>query len=209
MPRPAGVRNRDFEKKRIALLDTLTEFALNDDLRSPSLRQFAIAASASEPTLRHYFGDRRGVVIAVLNHIHDRALPIWEAVRHPSTDPGTAVEEYFRITQVGLLHGGFARAHAFGIIEGMADEVVGRAYLELLLDPALDAVADKLIATPKGNITKENGRSAAFLMLAPILVMTLHQHLLGGKDLSPVDPEAFLQQIQGWLATGLSGKNGR
>ena len=46
MPRPAGVRNHDFEAKKTALLDTLSEFALNDDLRRPSLRQFAIAAQS-------------------------------------------------------------------------------------------------------------------------------------------------------------------
>lgn len=206
MPRPAGVRNRDFDLKRTALLETLTEFALNDDLRSPSLRQFAIAASASEPTLRHYFGDRRGVVIAILEHIHDRALPIWNAVRTPSSDPATAVEEYFRVTRAGLLHGGFARAHAFGIIEGLADEAVGQAYLEYLLDPALEAVGAKLRATPGGSITAENERTSAFLMMAPILVMTLHQHLLGGEDRSPLDPDQFLEQIQNWLALGLTAK---
>ena len=69
MPRPAGVRNHNFEAKRTALLETLTEFALQDDLRRPSLRQFALAAGASEPTLRHYFRDRQGVVIAILVRI--------------------------------------------------------------------------------------------------------------------------------------------
>ncbi len=207
MPRPAGVRNRDFEKKREILLDTLTEFALNDDLRSPSLRQFAIAASASEPTLRHYFGDRRGVVIAILGHINKRALPIWSVVRTPSDNPGAAVEEYFRVTRAGMVHGGFARAHAFGIIEGMADEVVGQAYLEYLLDPALEAVREKLSQTPGGGISEENGRAAAFMMLSPILVMTLHQLLLGGEERSPLDPDTFFSQIQTWLASGFSAQN--
>jgi len=207
MPRPAGVRNRDFEKKREVLLDTLTEFALNDDLRSPSLRQFAIAARASEPTLRHYFGDRRGVVIAILGHINKRGLPIWDVVRTPSSDPASAVEEYFRVTRAGMVHGGFARAHAFGIIEGIADEAVGQAYLEHLLDPALEAVRAKLTDTPGGTISAENGRAAAFMMLSPILVMTLHQHLLGGQERTPIESDAFFNQIQGWLASGFSTKN--
>ncbi|MEM1087117.1 MAG: TetR/AcrR family transcriptional regulator [Pseudomonadota bacterium] len=208
MPRPAGVRNHDFEKKRSALLDQLTDFALNDDLRRPSLRQFAIAAGASEPTLRHYFSDRQGVVIAILNHIHDRGLSLWDVIKTPSKDAASAVEEYFRVTQAGLTHGGFARAHAFGLIEGMADEVVGQAYLKALLDPALQAVQSKLEATAGATYQGEAGRSAAFMMLAPILVMTLHQQLLGGSDSSPIESNSFLDQIQKWLVSGLPGKSG-
>lgn len=204
MPRPAGVRNHDFERKRTALLETLTEFALNDDLRRPSLRQFAIAAGASEPTLRHYFSDRQGVVIAILAHIHKRATPLWDIIAIPSPDSATAVEEYFRVTQAGLTHAGFARAHAFGFIEGMADETVGQAYLEYLLDPALEAVSQKLAVTPNSPQTEDERRSAAFLMLSPILVMTLHQQLLGGSEASPLNIEASLTQMQKWLAVGLS-----
>ena len=66
-----------------------------------------------------------------------RAIPLWQVIATGSPDTATAVEEYFRVTEAGLTHGGFARAHAFGIIEGMADEKVGQAYLEFLLDPAL------------------------------------------------------------------------
>ncbi|MDJ0920345.1 MAG: hypothetical protein QNI84_04400 [Henriciella sp.] len=205
MPRPAGVRNHDFEAKRTALLDTLTEFALKDDLRRPSLRQFAIAVGASEPTLRHYFGDRQGVVIAILGHIHERAIPLWDIVATPSEAPGTAVEEYYRVSRAGMTHGGFAKAHAFGLVEGMADETVGRAYLELLLDPALDAVSRKLSATKGGPSTPAEVKASAFLMLAPILVMTLHQELLGGAEVSPLDSDELLGQMQGWLASGIAG----
>lgn len=205
MPRPAGVRNHDFIAKRTALLDRLTDFALNDDLRRPSLRQFAIAAGASEPTLRHYFSDRRGIVLAILDHINARAAPLWEIITTPAKGPAQAVEEYFRVTQAGLTHGGFARAHAFGLIEGMADEVVGQAYLRTVLDPALKVVQDKLQATSGEVYAGEAGRAAAFMMLAPILVMTLHQQLLGGADASPIEGQSFLGQIQSWLVSGLPG----
>ncbi|MEC7289492.1 MAG: hypothetical protein VXW22_05295 [Pseudomonadota bacterium] len=204
MPRPAGVRNHNFEAKRTALLDALTEFALRDDLRRPSLRQFALAAQASEPTLRHYFKDRQGVVIAILEHIHTRALPLWDVIKTGAPDTATAVEEYFRVTEAGLTHGGFARAHAFGIIEGMADEAVGQAYLEYLLDPALEAVSEKMAATPGRPETEVERRASAFMMLSPILVMTLHQQLLGGAEASPIDTDGFMKMMQSWLASGLS-----
>lgn len=203
MPRPAGVRNHDFEEKRTALLETLTEFALTDDLRRPSLRQFAIAAGASEPTLRHYFGDRRGLVIAILQHINQRAQPLWTIVATGATDPEAAVEEYFRVTKAGMEHGGFARAHAFGIIEGLADTEVGDAYLKFVLDPALGTVSDKLEATPGGPKDAQDGRVAAFMILAPLLVMTLHQELLGGSKDTPIDQDDFLDRVKSWMASAL------
>ncbi|MEO0786583.1 MAG: hypothetical protein AAFY10_12875, partial [Pseudomonadota bacterium] len=86
MPRPAGVRNRDFADKRASLLATLTDFALNSDLRRPSLRQFAIAAEASEPTLRHYFQDRQGVVVAILECIGERGQALWNMIATPASD---------------------------------------------------------------------------------------------------------------------------
>lgn len=203
MPRPAGVRNHDFEAKRKALLDTLTEYALNDDLRRPSLRQFAIAAGASEPTLRHYFSDRRGVVIAILEHINARTVPLWDIIATPAEKLETAVEEYYRVSQAGLWHAGFARAHAFGLIEGLADEQVGRAYLKFLLNPALEAASKKV----EGSDDRvPSGRAAAFLMMSPMLVMTLHQHLLGGADMDPIDEDGLLANLQKLLVTGLASK---
>lgn len=76
MPRPAGARNHDFDEKRAALLDALTDFALSADLRRPSLRQFAQAMNASEPTLRHYFGDRQGLIIEILENIGRKGAPL-------------------------------------------------------------------------------------------------------------------------------------
>ena len=205
MPRPAGVRNHDFESKRTALLDTLTQFALEDNMQRPSLRQFAIAARASEPTLRHYFRDRQGLIIAILQYISLKARDHWDTVAVGASDTPTAVQDYFRETHLGFMQGGFARAHAFGIIEGMADETVGHAYLEYLLEPALDAVSLKLDATPGGPIDKTEQRVAAFMLLSPVLVMTLHQKLLGGEGRSPMNVPDFVSQMCVWISSGLTG----
>jgi AcrR family transcriptional regulator len=125
MPRPAGARNHDFDEKRQALLETLTDFALQASLSRPSLRQFAIAAHQSEPTLRHYFGDRQGLVIEIIEHIASRAEDVWRRVSKPSPDPAAAIQDYLGLAEKGMAHGNFTRAHAFGLIEGFADPVVG------------------------------------------------------------------------------------
>ena len=193
MPRPVGVRNKDFVEKRQALLGKLTDFALSSDLRRPSLRQFAIAAGASEPTLRHYFGDRQGVVLAVLEEIGARGDPLWSTIASPASDQATAIVEYFRISEAGMRHGGFVRAHAFGIIEGVADEKAGAAYLEFVLEPALKAVSEKLRNTPGASSDGSALKAAAFAALSPMLVLSLHQDLLGGNTTDPISAEQCLR----------------
>lgn len=204
MPRPAGARNHDFDLKRAALLDALTDFALSADLRRPSLRQFALAVHQSEPTLRHYFTDRQGLVIEILENIGRRATPLWAMVAMPAADPATALEEYFRISEAGMRVGGFIRAHAFGLIEGLADEAAGKAYLEKVLEPALKSVSDKLRATPGGPKTDAELRAAALATLSPMLVMSLHQELLGGAGSAPIDIGETMTSLRGWLSKGLS-----
>jgi AcrR family transcriptional regulator len=204
MPRPAGARNHDFDLKRAALLDALTDFALSADLRRPSLRQFALAVHQSEPTLRHYFTDRQGLVIEILENIGRRATPLWAMVALPASDQATALEEYFRISEAGMRVGGFIRAHAFGLIEGLADEAAGKAYLEKVLEPALKSVSDKLRATPGGPKTEPELRAAALATLSPMLVMSLHQELLGGADSAPIDIGETMTSLRGWLSKGLS-----
>jgi AcrR family transcriptional regulator len=204
MPRPAGARNHDFDLKRAALLDALTDFALSADLRRPSLRQFALAVHQSEPTLRHYFTDRQGLVIEILENIGRRATPLWAMVAMPAADQATALEEYFRISEAGMRVGGFIRAHAFGLIEGLADELAGKAYLEKVLEPALKSVSDKLRATPGGPKTEASLRAAALATLSPMLVMSLHQELLGGAESAPIDIGETMTSLRGWLSKGLS-----
>ncbi|MEO0465698.1 MAG: hypothetical protein AAF216_04080 [Pseudomonadota bacterium] len=204
MPRPAGVRNRDFAEKRLALLDTLCDFALNCDLRRPSLRQFALAASASEPTLRHYFKDRQGVVMAILERIGVRGEPLWQTIATPASDTAKALEEYFRVSEAGMRHGGFIRAHAFGIIEGVADPAAAKAYLEHILEPALAAVEAKLSGSMLKGGDRKFLRAAALASLAPMLVMCLHQDLLGGDDAWPFDVPATMAHLQTMLSQGVS-----
>lgn len=204
MPRPAGARNHDFDEKRAALLDALTEFALSADLRRPSLRQFAQAMNASEPTLRHYFGDRQGLILEILENIGRKGAPLWAMVATPSADPATAFEEYFRISEAGMQLGGFIRAHAFGLIEGLADEAIGQAYLEKVLEPALAAVANKLRATPGAPQEETALRAAALAALSPLLVMSLHQQLLGGATSAPIDTSGVIRMLQGWLGKAVT-----
>lgn len=206
MARPAGARNQDFDEKRAALLDKLTEFALNASLTRPSLRQFAIAAGQSEPTLRHYFGDRQGLVIDIIHNISKRSQPIWEAVSAPSSDPGTALSEYIDFAEKGMREGRFTRAHAFGLIEGFADEAVGKVYLAEMLEPSLAAFSYKLRASGAKSHDEATLRAASLVATAPLLVFGVHQELLDGKSTMPFDIDATFDFIKSCLSESFSVK---
>lgn len=203
MPRPAGARNYDFEEKRGALLDQLTIYALTADLRRPSLRQFALAVEQSEPTLRHYFGDRQQMVAEIIANIGAMATPIWEGFAGPAESSDVAIDQYFIMVEKSLTHGQFARAHAFGLIEGLADETVGRAYLEKLLEPALRSIAEKLRAAPGGPRTENGLRTASLAILSPLLMMTLHQDFFGGAEAAPIDKREVMRRLKNGVARSL------
>lgn len=199
MPRPVGRRNKGFDKKRDKLVRDLTEFALNADLRRPSLRQFAQQAGVSEPTLRHYFGDRQAVVRAILEDIARRGAVLWEALAAPSKSVDAALGDYFRVAEMGMAHGGFIRTHAFGLVEGLADPELGQAYLELIFEPSLKVIADKLRASGAGDVSDGELRTAAFAVFSPLVMMSLHQDLLGGKGQAPTDLSAAMKTLQTWI----------
>ena len=196
MPRPAGVRNKDFVEKRQALLSKLTDFALSSDLRRPSLRSLRlqqVRLSRRSDTISLI---AKGLCSQYSKKLGHAGAHLWSTIATPATDPETAILEYFRISEAGMRHGGFVRAHAFGIIEGVADDQAGRAYLEHVLEPALRAVSEKLGNTPGAPQDPAALKAAAFAALSPMLVISLHQDLLGGNKTDPISAEQLFAHLQ-------------
>ncbi len=208
MPRPSGVRNHDFEDKRTYLIEGLTEFALRAELKRPSLRQFAIAVDASEPTLRHYFGDRKGVIKAIIAQLGKQALAGAALACDGAPDGPLAIQEARDVIGEALKDEQVLRGHAFGIIEGLADPEAGRAYLEFMLEPALQAV-ERQISERFGSLqTPAALRAASLALVSPILVMGLQQNLMramGDDAMECPDPSS---QISAWLDLGISVQPG-
>lgn len=204
MARTPGARNHDFESKRAALLDILTDFALDGEFHRPSLRQFALAAGTSEPTLRHYFTDRQGLVIAILETIGQRGPAIGIFASVPAPGPTEALQECLRASLDGLRKHGQMRAHAFGLVEGAACPRAGRAYLDHVLEPELGAICRKLEATPGCPREPDTLRAAALATLSPVLVMSLHQDLLGGHVAAPLDGLRVVSHLETWLGSALA-----
>jgi AcrR family transcriptional regulator len=202
MGRPLGARSPDYDRKKADLIDRLTAHALGVDVHRASLRELAIAANVSVPTLRHYFTSREGVMEAVMTRIAERGAPYVSYVAAASGNFADSVRGYLHLSRAGMEHGGFARAHAFGIIEGSAESRLGAAYLKTLLDPSLDALAARLDHhVANGEMRSCDTRAAAMQLFAPLLTVMLHQQVLGGDKQSPIDLSAFLDTLaEGFIA---------
>jgi AcrR family transcriptional regulator len=203
MPRPLGRRNPDYEEKRERLAQDLADFVLRSELKRTSFRQLAHAGSVAEPTLRHYFGDREGVAAELLRVLADRAAPFIEAVAEPGPDMRSAITGYVAASQAGVAHGGFARAHMFGLLEGVAHEEVGQAYLTELLEPSLAALEKRLAAHLDGRLNAVELRAAALMIFSPMLLAVIHQKLLGGEEAAPMDLDRLFTALGELAQKGL------
>ncbi|WP_139792365.1 TetR/AcrR family transcriptional regulator [Henriciella litoralis] len=207
MSRPAGVRNQDFEEKRHALLEKIADFLLDPDVDRPSLRQLAIAAEASEPTLRHYFGNRSGVVVAVLEMLAARGAPLREVVSQPCQTCADAVDSYIDFVAVMRKDHRYAQLHAMGIRESLSDEDVQQAYVEYVVKPGVDAVASKLVRSPGGPADYQSARYAAAMLISASTFAVLHQEVIGGKKFMPIEIDSYLAHVKNWVGNGLAGSS--
>jgi AcrR family transcriptional regulator len=207
MGRPRGARSPDYDKKRGELIERLTDHALSADIHRASLRELAAAAGVSVPTLRHYFGDREGAVSVIMECIAARGKPYIAFVASPGGDFASSVRGYLDLSRLGMEHGGFARAHAFGIVEGSGAEPLGVAYLETLLEPSLTALQTRLEShVQSGEMRKCDTRAAAIHLFAPLMVLMLHQQILNGTKTHPIDLSGFVNDIAASFIRAYSAK---
>lgn len=202
MARPSGTRNPGYIDKRRRLARAAVQPLL--DLDSPlSLRQTARAAGVSVPTMRHYFGDLDGVVQAAFEVMRDQGRPYEARLAGGAEAPGplpASVRWMVRFVHEGW-RVGVSRMHAAGIARGLETVPRGRAYLDSLLEPLLQAVEARLaIHRDRGELRPVDLRQAALSLIAPLVLAWLHQDALGGDACRPMDQEGFAEgHVTGWL----------
>lgn len=176
-------RSANYDAKRRQLLGRIALRFKQPD--RPSLRELAAAADVSVPTLRHYFGDREGVVSAVLADAHARGAPFLALAARPDGPLAQSLRSgLMQIVQGHLFAvGGF---HAIGLTEGLLHRTLGPHYLQTILEPALQAFELRLQAhIDLGELKPTNVRHAALALVAPMVLFMLHQGELGGQRVRP------------------------
>ncbi|MCY1078110.1 TetR/AcrR family transcriptional regulator [Archangium lansingense] len=167
----------------------------------PSLRVLAEGAGVDAGTLRHYFGDRRGVVQAAFEHLlkfgQERQAWAKSLAELPVREAFTQLLGQIAAAWSGALGG----LHATGFSEGMADSELGQIYVSSILEPTLSSVEELLIMFhARGELSVPNARVAALALMSPLLLALFHQHQLQGRRCRPLVMESFVEQhLDGFL----------
>ena len=203
MPRKPGDRNRDYEERRHAILERLHRHLTPPPETPPSLRDLAQAARVSLPTLKHYFGGRAAVIGAVMAHQGKLGQPYLAHLATTELPFEASIAEAVRFLANGLFEARVSDIHAFGLAEGAHVPALGRAYLEALLEPTLQALEARLaLHIRRGDMKPAFVRHAALMLAAPLLLGALHQVNLGGEALRPLNaPDLCSTVIDTFVST--------
>lgn len=200
--RPAGVRNADFEAKRDALVVEARKRLMEPRGADASFRDLARAVGVGTPTLQHYFGDREGLVAAVLERASREGARYLAMVAAPPSAPLADSLRFLLGMVVRGLELGVGRVHALGLTAGLAHASLGPKYLDHVLEPTLQAFEAHLAHHAARGALREgaNLRLAALTLVSPILLGGLHQHELGGTRCRPLDLPALVEpHLEAWL----------
>lgn len=199
MPRAKGVKNADYDLKRRELLDRMLPRFASRDLERPSLRQLAVAAEVTAPTLQHYFGDRTGVVAALLEEYNRRGRTRLGMVSKANGAFDASMREFAHGFVAGLQAGARVRlgdVMAAALCEGLADPQVSPLALAHILDPAVDALAARLQEhVARGEMIVADVRAAALMLLSPLLLAVLHQDQMKGRDSRRLELGDLAEQV--------------
>ncbi len=189
MGRTKGARNADYLKSRDKLVTLLARTAKH----SASFRALAVNARVSPATLRNYFGDREGVLDAVLAYQREKGNPYRRAVADAHAgDVRTALTWVLEEVAAGWRLG-LGKVHALGLCAGLDDAHLGPSYVNEILEPTLQSVEARIQRhIDSRELRDSNVRYAALALLSPLLLGLIHQHGLFGSKCRPLDLKAFI-----------------
>jgi AcrR family transcriptional regulator len=202
MARVKGARNLDYEATRRAILDRIAAAIFSIDRLNLSFRELAHAGAVSPSTLRHYFGGRDQVMEAALARMQDSGSPyVAEGATADHGPAPQALRWFLRYLREGWSRG-VGRAHAAGLSEGLGDAALGPSYVRHLLEPTLRSAEGRIaLHVAAGELSPCDVRVAALELLAPLVLLLLHQDSLGGCRVRPIDVDRFIDDhVERFLA---------
>ncbi|OYY70031.1 TetR/AcrR family transcriptional regulator [Sphingomonas sp. 28-63-12] len=194
MGRAIGAVGKNHAAKRLELLARLTTRLTEAEAMHASYRELAASAGVSLSTLQHYFGKRDDIVAAVLQQAHQDAAPYIAALATPQATLDATVHLALAQLNLGFTAFGVGAIHALALVEGLRNAVIGPVTVDAVLEPSIAALATSLAGhQQRGEMRPDIApRHAAIMLIAPPLLLLLHQHELGGARDHPVEIDAFL-----------------
>lgn len=194
MPRTVGARNSDYELARDRLLDAVIPRLTAPDAERPSFRELADYAQVSVSTLRHYFADREGLVIAAFARMHDLGREHMDASALLASLPAEdALRAYCENLLMAWMTFGVGAMLSTALAEGMNQPRVGPAYVQELLEPMIQGCEALLAGLVEAKtLAPLDTRLGAIQLISPLFIALLHQDTLGGVACRPLDLAAFV-----------------
>jgi AcrR family transcriptional regulator len=191
MARPAGTTSALRQERRAALLAAIRDRLVQPNRQPASLRELAAAAGVSIPTLRHYFGKRDDLVVALLADLGRQGEAHVARVAVADVPFPQSIADYVAYVRLGFRFG-LSEIHTLGLREGLRQDRLGPAYLNAILEPTIQSLETKLrLHQGKGEMRGCDVRIAALQLLSPLLIVFLHQNELCGDRVRPLDIDAF------------------
>ena len=191
--RTRGSRNADYDDARLALARKVRTRVMKPDGLRASLRELATAADSSVATLKHYFGDREGVLTAVMESQHIDAAPYLAMASTPIPgDVRASLLAYLKRLEEAWFKHGVGVIQASSLAGGLSTRALGPTYVNHLLEPLLGTVETLLRRHVElKDLGALNERYAALQFLSPVVLALFHQDSLSGNTCRPLELKAF------------------
>ncbi len=202
MARTKGSRNARYDEQRAALARKAGAALQLDGGVNASLRELAEHASTSVATLRHYFGDRDGLLQAVMEGLRAEAAPyLAMAVRPVFGDVPRSLLQFLKGLQLAWFKHGVGKMYASTLAVGLGHHAVGPSFVNHVLEPLLQTGESLLRQhVERGDLQIEDLRHASLLFLSPVVLALLHQDSLSGVKCRPLDvPKLLETQVEAFL----------
>jgi AcrR family transcriptional regulator len=202
MARTAGARNSDYELQRSTLAKKVREALAGKPGIHASLRELATAAGTSVATLRHYFGDRDGLLQGVMQNMRGEAAPYlaMSAQLHPG-DVRASLTFFLGNLQTAWFRYGVGAMYGATLALGLGSKTIGPGFVDHVLEPLLQTGEGLLRQhVERGELEIDDLRQASLMLLSPVVFALLHQDNLAGAGCRPLDVPKFLQtQVDAFL----------
>jgi len=194
--RPSGSRNRAYDDRRLTLCRALVPHLMVDG-HPATLSDLARAAEVSVPTLRHYFGDRDGVALAVIEQAHqdiESFLASWKQSELPVRD---ALVSFLSSLVFGWRSSPLGTLFVGGLTMGLEDAEKGHGAVNHVLEPTLQTLEARLgVHRERGELAHGlDLRVGALMLVSPVVLALLHQDGLDGAACRPLDVDALVEQV--------------
>ena len=192
MARTRGSRDREYEDRRRKLVESARARLVQPGGSRASLRDLARACGVTLPTLRHYFPSREDLILEVMQENLAQGQIHLEHMAMPNGRFAESVREALSYTAFGFRQG-LGEIHTLGLTEGLRHSDLGPAFVELVLEPSLDALQKRLsVHIERGEMRPIDSRHAALALLSPVILAFLHQAELGGSQGHPLQLDRYL-----------------